>query len=74
MNILVTGSAGMLGSAVVERLAPGHTVTGADLPDGDLTDPTAVADLFDRIQPGWVIHCAAWTDYHFPYSFRLLSR
>lgn len=62
MNILVTGSAGMLGSAVVKRLAPEHSVTGVDLPDGDLTDPAAVAALFDRIGPSWVVHCAAWTD------------
>jgi dTDP-4-dehydrorhamnose reductase len=52
----------MLGSAVVDRLAPEHAVTGVDLPDGDLTDPAAVRAIFDRVDPRWVIHCAAWTD------------
>jgi dTDP-4-dehydrorhamnose reductase len=62
MNILVTGSAGMLGATVVDRLSGDHLVTGIDLPDGDLTDADQVKRIFDEARPEWVIHCAAWTD------------
>ncbi len=62
MRVLVTGSAGMLGGAVVEALAGTHEVRGVDLPDGDLTVPGDVADLFARHRPEWTIHTAAYTD------------
>ncbi len=62
MKVLVTGAAGMLGAAVVERFTGEHQVTGVDLPDADLTDAGAVADLVARTSPEWVVHCAAWTD------------
>lgn len=62
MRILVTGAEGMLGRAVVDRLANQHEVLGVDLHDGDLTDAAAVERLFARGLPQWVIHCAAWTD------------
>ncbi len=62
MKILVTGCQGMLGQAVMRKLAPGHQLAGVDLADADLTDPKAVVSLFQRIKPQWVIHCAAWTD------------
>lgn len=61
MKILVTGSAGMLGSAVVRHLAPVHEVSGIDLVDGDLSQPAVATELVKRYQPEWVIHCAAWT-------------
>jgi dTDP-4-dehydrorhamnose reductase len=52
----------MLGEAVVQRMGRDFPVHGVDLPDGDLTDPSAVAGIFDRTRPDWVVHCAAWTD------------
>lgn len=61
MRILVTGANGRLGSALVERLAPLHDVTGTDLPALDLTRPDAVTAIADHT-PHLVIHCAAWTD------------
>lgn len=62
MNILVTGSEGMLGQAVLRRLAGQHDLKGVDLADGDLTDPEQVGEMMRRHRPHWVIHCAAWTD------------
>lgn len=62
MKILVTGCEGMLGQAVMSRLGSVHKLTGVDLLGADLTDPQQVGDLFDRTNPQWVIHCAAWTD------------
>lgn len=62
MRVLVTGAEGMLGKAVVRRLAREHEVRGIDLADGDLTDSAVVEDVFKEFVPQWVVHCAAWTD------------
>lgn len=62
MKVLVTGAAGMLGDAVVRRLAADHAVVGIDLPDGDLADAGAAFRLVAAAAPDWVVHCAAWTD------------
>ncbi len=62
MKILVTGCEGMLGQAVMKRLSSVHELTGVDLAGADLTNSRQAVDLFDRTNPQWVIHCAAWTD------------
>jgi len=61
LKILVTGAAGMLGTAVVEVLGREHEVRGVDLPDGDLGEAGVAAELVTE-GTGWVVHCAAWTD------------
>jgi dTDP-4-dehydrorhamnose reductase len=62
MRILVTGSNGQLGSALVERLtARGDDVFGYDLPDIDITDAASVRAVFEETRPEVVINCAAWT-------------
>lgn len=62
MRILVTGSNGQLGSALVERLtARGDDVFGYDLPDIDITDAASVRTVFEETRPEVVINCAAWT-------------
>ena len=62
MRILVTGSNGQLGSALVERLtARGDDVFGYDLPDIDITDAESVRAVFEVTRPEVVINCAAWT-------------
>jgi dTDP-4-dehydrorhamnose reductase len=73
MRVLITGSAGMLGSAVYPAfVAAGHEVTATDLHPraiGDLPmdrldvrDFTAVAATLDQVRPDLVLHLAAETD------------
>ena len=63
MRVLVTGSGGMLGGAVLaEARARGHEAAGADLPELDLSSDGAVRDVIQAHAPDAVIHCAAWTD------------
>lgn len=60
MRWLVTGSAGMLGTDVVEILtAAGHEVRAVDLPELDITSPVAVAAEIREVDV--VLNCAAWT-------------
>jgi NAD(P)-dependent dehydrogenase (short-subunit alcohol dehydrogenase family) len=73
---VVTGAAGGIGAAVVERFcAEGATVTASDIVDAsfpaealfkpaDITDPAAVAALFEFVQERWgrldvLVHTAA---------------
>jgi dTDP-4-dehydrorhamnose reductase len=73
MRVLITGSAGMLGSAVYPAfVAAGHDTTATDLnprpvgalPMGplDVRDFAAVRAAVDRIRPELVLHLAAETD------------
>ena len=62
MKVLVTGSRGQLGSDLMQELAArGHEAVGADLPELDITDASAVHDFLAAQKPDAVIHCAAWT-------------
>jgi dTDP-4-dehydrorhamnose reductase len=63
VRLLVTGAAGMLGRRVVaDARARGWDVVGIDLPDADLTDPTAAQDMAEEHAPDAIVHCAAYTD------------
>jgi len=62
VKLLVTGAAGMLGRAVCAAGKACFPVVGVDLPDGDLTRPADVQKIWERVQPDWVVHCAAYTD------------
>jgi dTDP-4-dehydrorhamnose reductase len=63
VRLLVTGAAGMLGHRVVaDARARGWDVVGIDLPDADLTDPTAAQDMAEEHAPDAIVHCAAYTD------------
>ncbi|MBI3099368.1 MAG: GDP-L-fucose synthase, partial [Planctomycetes bacterium] len=60
-RVMVTGGAGFLGQAIVERLRAGG-VTDIFVPrrsDYDLTDPGAARRAFDAARPELVIHLAA---------------
>jgi len=73
MRVLITGAAGMLGSAVIPAFAAaGHDVTATDLeprdvaglPMGrlDVRDYTEVDEVIERSRPDLVLHLAAETD------------
>lgn len=68
MVVLVTGSAGMIGSYVLQRLKDGGVATtGADLSPasdwpGDVSDPSHVDRLLSAIRPSGVVHCAGAMD------------
>jgi dTDP-4-dehydrorhamnose reductase len=38
-----------------------HDVSGIDLRDGDLTQPSVAQSLVGKYSPEWLVHCAAWT-------------
>lgn len=61
MRILVTGSAGQLGSEVVPLVADRHEVLGVDLHNCDLTDRDAVLAVVTSFEPDVIIHGAAFT-------------
>lgn len=72
--LLVTGASGFLGRHLaLEAVAAGRPVSlavhrhASDLPElthvsGDLTAPLAARDLLRRIEPQWVVNCAAFTN------------
>jgi len=71
-RVLVLGASGFLGANVVASLAGAHEVvahlgagagpTGVEQVRADLTDPSAVVPLLDRVRPALVINCAALAD------------
>ena len=54
---LITGASGQLGRALIDLL--GTDAVGTDLPEVDITDPDSVGMAVDRIDPQWIINCAA---------------
>jgi dTDP-4-dehydrorhamnose reductase len=64
MKVLVTGSAGQLGSKVVELLRGDPAFEVAPFPRAslDITREDSVREAVRSIRPSWVINCAAFTD------------
>lgn len=73
MKILITGSSGMLGSALCQELVDAHEIVGLDVREAqgsgikglikcDITDQAGVAKTIAEISPDLVIHAAAYTD------------
>ncbi|MDP3143291.1 MAG: dTDP-4-dehydrorhamnose reductase [Candidatus Omnitrophota bacterium] len=60
-KILITGAAGMLGSAIV-KAAQGYEVYATDFKDLDITEGNKVKARLGEIRPQVVIHAAAYTD------------
>jgi dTDP-4-dehydrorhamnose reductase len=60
MRLLVTGSAGMLGTDVVALAT--HDVVALARAELDVTDGEAVRAAVRDVRPDAVINCAAWTD------------
>ena len=61
MRVFITGCKGQLGQALYAALA-GHTLSGCDLPELDVTERAAIARAIADFAPHAVIHAAAWTD------------
>jgi len=59
---VITGAAGMLGQAVVERFASRHEVLPLTRRDCDLADLRATIRWIGARRPDHIVHCAAWTD------------
>lgn len=63
MNILGTGLSGLVGSRVVELLAPEFSFENLSLETGvDITDKKSVDGYFEKSKAPWVFHMAAYTD------------
>ncbi len=60
-KILLTGSAGMLGSALREVLARGHEVLALGKSELDITDSKAVEEKIAELKPDVVVNAAAYT-------------
>ena len=61
MKVLVTGTAGQVGSELVRLGTDAFKPIGLTRDDLDVTDAAAVAGTVERIQPRAVVNCAAYT-------------
>lgn len=63
MKIVVTGSRGLLGGAVIDHFtAKGDDVAAFDRDQLDIGNRDLVRQALEREQPDWIINAAAWTD------------
>jgi dTDP-4-dehydrorhamnose reductase len=63
MRVLITGAAGLLGSAVTRICRDaGYDVHAVDHRALDITDSAAVGDLTRRVRPQAIVNCAAFND------------
>jgi dTDP-4-dehydrorhamnose reductase len=61
MRALIFGAAGMLGTDVRAMAPAGVSLVAQDIGDVDITDRAQVAATLDRVQPDWIVNCAAYT-------------
>lgn len=63
MKVIITGAAGLVGSALtVHCRARGDDVVAFDREGLDITDERAVRETFKSLRPDAAVNCAAWTD------------
>jgi dTDP-4-dehydrorhamnose reductase len=62
MNILVTGSHGMLARDVCRLLRPAHLVHERDIHDLDICNASLVREEINALRPDVVVNCAAYTN------------
>lgn len=60
-KVLITGSNGMLGKALVKRLSRKYSIKAISREDADITDLNAIAKVITKAKPDIVIHTAAYT-------------
>ena len=61
MNVLITGHRGQLGRALFASCPAKYAVLGADLPETDIADPSALRRACAAQQPDLIINAAAYT-------------
>lgn len=70
-RILLTGSAGMLGSNIINEIGEKYEITGIDISNNpklsdqilvDLSDSERLRAGLDKLRPACVVHCAALTN------------
>ncbi len=59
MRVVIIGSKGMLGTALVERFSHKHEVVGLDRPEIDITDEASTQTKLETLAPEVLINCAA---------------
>ena len=66
MNVLVTGSNGLLAPYIIKSLPSTNNITSCSKSNGlnqiDLTDFSLVKNFINEVNPNVIIHCAALTD------------
>ena len=63
MKVLVTGANGMLGQDLCPYLEDlGMMVIPTDCDTMDITDSKQTDEVFSRVHPDLIIHCAAYTN------------
>lgn len=60
MKVAITGAKGMLGTTLMNTLQ-GYELFALDREECDITNPSLVCSVFEKIKPDVVIHCAAMT-------------
>ena len=58
-KLLITGAGGFLGKRAAAYYQDRYDVTACKHADLDIADPEDVRRVFDRVQPDFVLHCAA---------------
>jgi dTDP-4-dehydrorhamnose reductase len=62
VDAVVTGSAGMLGQALMASVPAGVSARAVTRADGDLASPAGIAAALEAHRPAVVVHGAAYTD------------
>jgi dTDP-4-dehydrorhamnose reductase len=60
-NILLTGGSGQVGRELAARLGKLGNVTAPQRAELDLSQPRAIREVVERVEPRWIVHSAAYT-------------
>lgn len=61
MKILITGANGMLAKSVISKLKPDNELICTDANELDITNKEAVVSAVKKLNPEYIINCAAYT-------------